>query len=282
PFFFRLKKGRNAVCGYGIFARFAQLPIWLAWDAFGPKNGVANMQALIRRAAHYRRGQDTSPSTLIGCIIITQPVFFPEDAWIPEPGGWQPNIVSGKGYPLTEGAGLALWHRALARDVELNPVATPAHPSQPTLPGMGQPAVGTATPDQPARFGAPQLVRPRLGQGAFRLAVTEAYDKACAVTREHSLPVIEAAHIKPYSDGGEHIVTNGLALRSDIHRLFDKGYVTVDEQHRFVVSNRLREDFDNGKIYYERQGQALYLPGRPDERPDAGFLAWHREQVFRG
>ena len=30
PFFFRLKKGRNAVCGYGIFARFAQLPIWLA------------------------------------------------------------------------------------------------------------------------------------------------------------------------------------------------------------------------------------------------------------
>jgi hypothetical protein len=65
--------------------------------------------------------------------------------------------------------------------------------------------------------------------------------RACAVTGEHSLPVLEAAHIRPYARGGEHDVANGLSLRTDIHRLFDKGYVTVDEDAKFVVGRRLKQ-----------------------------------------
>ena len=45
-------------------------------------------------------------------------------------------------------------------------------------------------------------------------------------------------------------VDNGLLLRLDIHRLFDRGYVTVDRDYRFVVSRRLKEEFDNGRTYY--------------------------------
>jgi putative restriction endonuclease len=66
---------------------------------------------------------------------------------------------------------------------------------------------------------------------SFRLAVTKAYGSACAVTQEHSLPALEAAHIQPYGKGGEHQVQNGLLLRSDVHRLFDKGYVTLLQWH---------------------------------------------------
>ena len=55
------------------------------------------------------------------------------------------------------------------------------------------------------RLGAPQLVQPRLGQGAFRLAVTGAYG-ACAVSGEHSLPALEAAHVRPYAEGGAHVL----------------------------------------------------------------------------
>lgn len=76
------------------------------------------------------------------------------------------------------------------------------------------------------RYGKPIEIRPRLGQGGFRLAVTDAYGRACAVTQEHSLPVLEAAHIRPCGNGGAHEVQNGLLLRSDLHRLFDRGYVT--------------------------------------------------------
>jgi putative restriction endonuclease len=123
-------------------------------------------------------------------------------------------------------------------------------------------------------------VRVRVGQGTFRAEVIHAYGRACAVTREHSLPVLEAAHIRPYAEEGVHDVTNGLALRSDLHRLFDAGYVTVDEAHRFVVSPRLREEFQNGRAYYELHGRVIELPADVSARPAPERLAWHREHVF--
>ena len=54
-----------------------------------------------------------------------------------------------------------------------------------------------------ARFGEPHLIRPRLGQGAFRVLVTDIYRRRCAVTQERTLPALEAAHIRPYGDGGD-------------------------------------------------------------------------------
>lgn len=69
-----------------------------------------------------------------------------------------------------------------------------------------------------------------------------AYGGACVVTGEHSLPVLEAAHIRPYGAEGTHDVPNGLLLRADIHRLFDAGYVTVTPDHQFVVSRRLAQE----------------------------------------
>jgi hypothetical protein len=70
-----------------------------------------------------------------------------------------------------------------------------------------------------SRYGAPTLVRPRLGQGAFRVIVIEVYDRRCTITGERTLPVLEAAHIKPYVSGGPHPPENGLLLRSDLHTL---------------------------------------------------------------
>ena len=44
-------------------------------------------------------------------------------------------------------------------------------------------------------YGDPVLVRPRLGQGTFRVLVTDNYRRRCAVTGEKALPVLDAAHI---------------------------------------------------------------------------------------
>ncbi len=141
--------------------------------------------------------------------------------------------------------------------------------------------VGQVAAELPGpRYGTPTLVSPRLGQGTFRVAVTDAYGRACAVTTEHFLPVLEAAHIKPFAENGPHDVRNGLLLRSDLHRLFDWGYVTVTPEGRFEVSRRLKEDFDNGVTYYALQGRAIHLPERPEERPGAELLAWHNEHTF--
>lgn len=125
------------------------------------------------------------------------------------------------------------------------------------------PTLGPATDAVIAgpRFGSPITVTPRLGQGAFRMLVTDAYHGRCAVTQEKTLPVLEAAHIHPYSKGGDHSLRNGILLRNDLHRLFDLGYVGVNPDSRvFEVSRRLRQDFENGQDYYALHGRNVNQP----------------------
>ena len=113
------------------------------------------------------------------------------------------------------------------------------------------------------------------------MIVTDAYERRCAITGERTLPVLEAAHIKPYGSGGPHELENGLLLRSDLHTLCDQGYVTVDaDQLKVVVSNRIREEFENGRDYYHLHGRAIRLPRESDSLPSREYLAFHNS-VFR-
>jgi putative restriction endonuclease len=196
--------------------------------------------------------------------MIAEPVFFDPPEWVSQPKDWSREIVQGKTYELASGEGRRIWEDCLSR-VRSRRLRW--------ADSSGEASGG---------YGSPVLVRPRLGQGIFRIAVTEAYERACALTDEHSLPALEAAHIRPFSAGGPHDVRNGLLLRSDIHRLFDRGYVTVTPEHRFEVSRRLREDFENGRTYYPLHGRRIRLPPHEAERPSLEFLRWHNENVYRG
>lgn len=75
---------------------------------------------------------------------------------------------------------------------------------------------------------------------------------------------------------------NGLLLRSDLHRLYDRGYVTVTPENRFLVGESLREDFNNGRSYYSLQGKQIHVPEPVAWRPDRELLDWHQREVFRG
>src|SRR3546814_12993924 len=94
------------------------------------------------------------------------------------------------------------------------------------------------------------------------LCRSDAYNRRCAVSGEKTLPILDAAHIRSYGDGGEHIAENGLLLRTDIHRLFDLGYATVTDRGTFAVSERLKADFDNGVHYYAMPGTEIAAPRR--------------------
>lgn len=261
PFFFRLKVPHNAIAGYGYLSRHEVAPSSVAWESFGVANGAPDFATMRRRIQKYRRAKEGHEDYEIGCLMVLRPVFFPESAWVREPADWSPNIVQGKTIDLASPEGTRIWSECRMR--------------------AGEPAtMGEAIPSE--RFGSPQVILPRLGQASFRIAVLQAYERACAVTTEHSLPTLDAAHIRPYADGGEHLVSNGLLLRSDIHRLFDKGYVTVTPDLRFEVSRRLKDDFNNGKSYYSLQGSAIHIPSGTADRPDLAMLSWHNSNRFLG
>ncbi|MBK8948420.1 MAG: HNH endonuclease [Flavobacteriales bacterium] len=133
------------------------------------------------------------------------------------------------------------------------------------------------------RYGELFLTRSRLGQGAFRVLVSEAYSKRCAITGESTFPVLEAAHIRPYELEGPHRISNGMLLRSDFHKLFDAGLVTVTPELRVRVSDRIQEQYFNGKAYYRLHDQPLaVIPKLDSQRPDPEFLRWHLTERFVG
>jgi len=128
--------------------------------------------------------------------------------------------------------------------------------------------------------GDPRLVVPRVGQQAFKALISDAYHHRCALTGEKVRPVLEAAHIVPVAVGGEHRVDNGLLLRSDMHTLFDRGFIAFDPKYRLRVSPALRDQFGNGDWLYEREGKAIVVPDARRQRPNAEFLDWHEREVF--
>jgi putative restriction endonuclease len=264
-FLFKLHAPRNFIVGGGVFAYANVLPCSLAWNAFGEANGAPSAQAMRARIARYRRLEPSDRSDFtIGCRILTQPFFLDESEWIPAPPSWSANIVSFKTYSTGNSDGLELWE-AIEERLARSSARRTFEVAEPT-----------------ARYGEPQLIQPRLGQGAFRVLVTDIYHRRCAITDERTLPALEAAHIRPYSEGGEHEAHNGLLLRRDIHSLFDSGYVTVTPEHRFEVSRRIREEFENGRHYYELHGKPIRLPDSSHHAPDPVALNWHNENCFRG
>src|SRR6185437_4680284 len=201
-FLFKLHAPRNYIVGGGIFAYANSMPCSLAWEAFGEANGAQSLQQMRARIARYRKVQLTpSEDVSVGCRILTQPFFFEERDWIPVPPSWSNNIVTFKTYTTEQADGRTLWNQIENR-----------------LEAIRQPATGMAEPAR--RFGQPVLIRPRLGQGAFRVLVTDIYSRRCSITGEKTLPALEAAHIKPFSEGGEHVPSNGLLMRRDVHALF--------------------------------------------------------------
>jgi putative restriction endonuclease len=267
-FLFKLKAPYNHIGGGGTFVRSEQLPLRMAWEVFGVANGCASLADFTRKILGYRakNGSTHDANPMITCVVLEGTVFFNQPDWIPVPADWAPNIVTGKGHDTANPLHDAVWqqyrllrdgYRAMHRSPEMQRLI-----------------------DTPARYGAEYLVAPRVGQSAFRLQVLDAYDRRCAMTREHTPMVLEAAHIRPYAQHGTHALANALLLRADFHVLFDAGYVTVDPDYRIQVSPRIAAETANGVRYNQRAGQRIHLPSDPALWPSRELLEWHQHEVF--
>jgi putative restriction endonuclease len=264
PFLFKLKRPYNHVAGGGYFVKFSILPLSLAWEAFGPKNGAntfAEFESIIRPLLPNPDARDPD----IGCTVLTEPFFWTKERWIANPPGWSPNIVRGRTYDSASPDGERLWELVKERVSSLMATLVPTEAHEPA-----------------ARYGEPILAKRRIGQGAFRVLVTDAYARRCAITGEKTLPVLEAAHIKPFARSGPNSISNGLLLRSDFHKLFDLGYVTVTPDFRIQVSPRIKSEWFNGEAYYRLQGKQLAaMPERAFDHPKREWLEWHNLEVFQ-
>ncbi len=270
PFLFKTHAREGSrIVGGGFLSGWAALSVRQAWDLFGLDNGTSSLDELLARVDRYRRSAVPADSNHeIGCVMLRDVVFVSPDESFPAPPDWASNIVQGRTYDLATAEG------SYVEDV---------------LAALLQHGSSHALFDRPSYvpgpvFGPERLVSPRVGQRAFKALVQEAYGKRCAITGDRILPVLEAAHIRPVSAEGQNRVDNGLFLRSDVHTLFDQGYLGVHPVRRtLMVSPRLRSEWGNGEEFYqrERSAVAIRIPARRADRPSTEFLEWHADSVFR-
>lgn len=259
-FFFKLKRPNNDIAGGGRFVSYTNLPVSMAWDIFGEQNGAPSLAAFAGLIADNAHGA-VDFTREIGCTILTDVFYLPASSWVNARGFFPPNLMRGKTYDSASDTGAELW-------------------SQLTV-AMKDRGLGGYIQEEGARYGTEFLQRGRLGQGAFRSLVLDAYGRRCALSGESTVPVLEAAHIKPYAESGPHHPSNGLLLRSDFHKLFDVGLVTVDPDYRIRISRRIHDQWFNGKAYYRLDGQPLAtLPQRAADLPDREALRWHNKNRF--
>jgi putative restriction endonuclease len=263
-FLLKLHSPYDYIAGGGFFVYSTLCPISVAWDAFQEKNGAHSLLEMRQRIARYRRTEDLFEDFAVGCILLEQPFFLDKSDWIPVLD-WNQNVVRGKKVEMDSEEGKYYWSK-----LQLI-LAKRRLTHEPDL----------RTEEEKARYGKEILIKPRLGQGSFKIVVTDAYQRSCAITQERVLPVLEAAHIKPYADSGPHDVRNGVLLRSDMHKLFDRGYLTITPKLNIEVSRRIKEEFDNGEYYFTFHGQEINLPRRPIDQPSSEFLTWHNEKIFK-
>lgn len=264
-FLFRFGRPDDAIVGGGIYTHFSFAPLFQVWEAFGEKNGTINYDSFLRLIARYKEiggAPEEAAGAIIGNIVLTAPFFLHREDWIPIPRDYKTTSPQGQGYDANTGTGRELLHT----------VENKLRASQPLRVAESM--------TEAVHFGE-SVVRRRLGQGGFSMVVSDAYEKRCAITGERTLPVLEAAHIVPVARGGMHRPDNGLLLRSDIHKLFDRGYVTVDTAGNFRVSTKLKDDWQNGQIYYDLDGRTIRMPGATPLQPARQFLEWHNDMLFR-
>jgi putative restriction endonuclease len=270
PFLFKLKSPLNAIAGIGFFSSHTFLPISVAWDVFGEGNGCEQLSDFHRMISAYRKDAKSINPT-IGCIVLTNPIFFAREDWIAPPEDWSKSIVQGKSYSNDESFGNELWNKI---DVLLQKYLYEAVDEEKSQLLVEEPA---------APYGKSILTKVRLGQAAFRVLVTDAYNRKCAISGEKTLPALEAAHIKSYAQSGPHFISNSLLLRSDLHKLFDTGYITITTDLKVEVSKRIKEEFENGREYYRFHGNLVSnLPLRETDKPEARYLQWHNENIYFG
>lgn len=255
---FKAKRPLNRVVGGGVYGGYATSRLLDAWMMFGDTNGAAMLADLTRLTGK-------APEEQIGCTFVRNPVFFSRQDAFPVPPDWSSNLQTGKRYDISDpryAAYFAALLPLISRELgELAPM-------------------DTEEDDRPV-FGVPHLTPTRLRQNEFHAVVASAYHERCAISGSRIRPALQAAHILPVTQGGKNRVSNGLLLRSDVHAMFDGGYLAVDPAYRLRVSPRLRNEFGNGDWFYDHEGADVALPDHRGDQPRREFLKWHLDTVFK-
>jgi putative restriction endonuclease len=119
---------------------------------------------------------------------------------------------------------------------------------------------------------------------SFMYNVRAAYADRCAITGLRLIngggrPEVQAAHIQPVAAKGPDSVRNGLALSGTVHWMFDRGLISIGDDYQILVA---KHHVPDDAVRLLNQNGMINLPKDPALFPNAQYLKFHRDQVFKG
>jgi putative restriction endonuclease len=130
---------------------------------------------------------------------------------------------------------------------------------------------------------AERVVKTRLHQPLFRQRVLVAYHNRCSICRLRHTRLLDAAHVLADSEGGQPVVTNGIAMCKIHHAAYDADIFGIDPTYKVGVRPDVMKELDGPTLRYTLQeinGSQIDLPTRQVARPDPSLLEarWQRFQ----
>ncbi len=255
-YFFR--RGSNRIDGYGTYVRWSNITVKAAWTLYKEGNGSLSINEFI----YSLEGASSSDKKIsemseIGCVELQGISYFDSPLNISDIG------ITPLFVPFR-----------YIRDRDL---------IEEGLFGYNN----NENPEQiKMRFELcdERMVKPRFlkylhirdSQAKFRKKLLDVYGNVCAVTGDQPSEVLDAAHIQPYINISSNHVQNGLILRADIHRLFDKGMISITDDLCIIVSRF----FLSSNSEYEKYHQRPLIIKNDVVRPSREALKYHRENIY--
>jgi len=120
----------------------------------------------------------------------------------------------------------------------------------------------------------------------FKKVIPEIYDYSCAfsglkVTTKRGFNLVESCHISPFSQTQDDHVHNGISLSPNMHKIFDRGLITVDEDYRLVISKQIMEDANHPYSLKKLEGKKITLPKNVNYFPSQEKFKYHRDYIFK-
>jgi putative restriction endonuclease len=253
--YFLLKSPVRKIAGHGEFKRYLNMRASDAWNAYGLGNGVASFDELVALVDHFA-GMNSKkylrvPNPKIGCIELTNYVFYPNDAFID---------------PLAVGLSIPSKVVKIKYFIDADPIKS-------TLTSATAETFSLVTSVSSRKLSSRKN---RVRASAFRNEILSNYAHCCCITGLALQELLEAAHIQPYVNEKSDHPQNGLCLRVDLHCLFDAGLITLDQNFNIVLSKKLTNN-----SYMIFAGTQIKLPKDCSVQPAHCALEFHRSKVFR-
>jgi putative restriction endonuclease len=122
-----------------------------------------------------------------------------------------------------------------------------------------------------------RIVKTRYHQPLFRARVIHAYQERCAICRLPFTELLEAAHIRPDSEGGSTKISNGMSLCKIHHGAYDSNIIGISPDYKIHVRDSVLATFDGPTLQHsikEMDGEELrQIPELITSRPDRELLA---------